>query len=186
MKEVDPEVARLLEDLPKSKLPPALDKEGWGRFSIEQMRSAGKVPVRPADEQAPRYMETCVQCGRPITNARRGGGWWDHAGKQDCDGALVAEREFEAHLPQSDLVEAREYATEMRARAENRRRERELKAQQQNASLRATPRVRVKARCSATKHSGMKGSALQHVHECWHPYDHFGFHECRMCSQLWR
>ena len=70
MKEVDPEVAALLEDLPPVKLPPALSEAGWGRFSaadILQHRPDHQQVVTPEDQMAPVYKHTCVQCGRPIT-----------------------------------------------------------------------------------------------------------------------
>ena len=177
MKEVDPEVARLLEDLPKSKLPPALDKEGWGRFSIEQMQSVGKVPKTPSTEQQPVYDARCYQCARPITMSRAH--WTDHSGGTDCDGGAVVEREFPHHVVESEI----EFVRDMDRRSKERAAERTVEREKQRAAAAARDAKKEAAAaqpCQASR--GGKGC----THKCMEKRsDHFGFHHCRYCGHLW-
>ena len=198
MKDIDPEVARLLDDIPKSKLPQPLIDEGWGQHSMARMEYwNGKTAKKPETEQAPTYMETCVQCGRPVTNARKGGGWWDHSGGTVCDGALVEDQEYDEHVTQSYLDEVRAYRDrtvhrdvehvphphiqDIQRRLE-RVRQTDKKFQdlvKQTAKKAAQAKARREAPCGANKH----GASC--THQCSQNGDHFGFHECRYCRHLW-
>jgi hypothetical protein len=185
VKDIDPEVAALLDDIPKAKLPKALEQEGWSRFTVQQMRSAGKVPKAPSPEQAPKYLENCIQCGRPVTNARKGGGFWDHAGGMACDGALVDEQDYSEHVTQSYLDEMKAYKAEL-ARGlygppvdPPRVRQKDKRFQDLVKEAKAA-KARREAPCSATQYR----SSCQH--ECSQRGEHFGFHECKYCRHLWK
>jgi hypothetical protein len=175
MKEVDPEVAALLEDLPKSKLPPALIKEGWGQHA---MRDLFKSPKAPSTVQQPVYENTCFQCGRPLT--MRSSRWVDHSGKDNCDGGAVAEQEFPNHVIESEIEFSRDLIRRSKERDEQRQAQRMAAAARQDL---VPPRVRVKMQwCHAKK----KVAGTAHECRCEYPFAHFGFHECVGCRRLWR
>ena len=69
---------------------------GWGR----PMKHSGGTLRPPTDGPVqPSYDFECYQCGRPITNDHADYHWTDHAGKADCDHAM---------LPQ-DMIDAESY-----------------------------------------------------------------------------
>ena len=158
----DPEVEALLNDLPPTKLPQPLIDKGWGSNSMHDDVGSRS---RPSDVQQPEYDRTCFQCGRPITNDNK-----DHAGKRRCDRLLVGEDWIDTiHLDEDEyrkLLTRREWAEKM-------------------APLKAppTPKVRVASACDARTN---RGGHPSHEHVCFHPADHFGFHECGACRHLWR
>lgn len=178
MKEVDPEVARLLEDLPPSKLPPALIQEGWGRFSMDYLvRTAGKTTKQPSTEQQPVYDARCYQCARPITMRRAY--WTDHSGGTDCDGGAVVEQEFPHHVIESEI----EFSRNLIRRSKERNAARTAELEKRLAAAAATKAKKDEAAarpCQASR--GSKGC----THKCMEKRsDHFGFHHCRYCGHLW-
>ena len=177
MKEVDPEVARLLEDLPKSKLPDALIKEGWGRLSMKDWDAHGGKAKAPSTEHQPKYENTCFQCARPITTRR--GKWVDHSGKDWCDGGVVAEREFTWHVIESEIEFSRDLIR--RSKERNAARSAELEKRLAAAAKTKAKKDEAAARpCEASR--GGKGC----THKCMEKRsDHFGFHHCRYCGHLW-
>lgn len=159
--EVDPEVAALLDDLPRTRLPEELVEQGWGHASMDEMVKYGQYPPAPPSlVPAPTFDENCAQCGRPIALKQRGTRWMDHAGRTECDSLLVDDPQSGHHITESDL-------TFLRAA---------------NEDLLGPKRktVNVLHNCSATKYS--HGCA----HYCDHKEQHFGFHECKFCKKLWK
>jgi hypothetical protein len=153
--EVDPEVAALLDDLPAPALPEALLKEGWGRFTMNQMISYGQpAPASPSEVQQPIYDEHCMECGRPVTMSR--GNWTDHSGGSRCDGLLTDNPLHGHHITAG-----------------------ELKVFTAKTKPKKFKDLKHKAACSATRHHHSC------AHQCDHEEGHFGFHECKHCKHLW-
>lgn len=165
--EIDPEVRALLDDLPPTKLPEALVEQGWGRHTMAN--SFGGTRKRPATDVTPTF-EPCVQCGRPVALHR--GRRRDHAGRIECDAAIVGEdgRLDGQHLIQEEV----EYARLMRQM----RQEYPVVAEPLPARAKLPP-------IPAGPCASNKGTRACH-HVCDHPSGHFGFHECKTCRHLWR
>jgi hypothetical protein len=171
---IDPEVAALLDDLPPITLPPALVAEGWGQRSLKKEPWLGGMQRKPTEgSQQPTYTDNCVQCGRPITMNRRQM-WTDHAGRKECENVLLDEPVLDYHVTQHDLDvgwrTVQEYPPLVPVKSRGKFRDLPRKKDE-------PPKPAMK--CSATKFGG-------HMHQCWHPGDHFGFHECVQCRHLWR
>lgn len=154
----DPEVEALLNDLPPTKLPQPLIDKGWGNSSMHD-GIGSRFP--PSNVQQPEYDRTCYQCGRPITDDNK-----DHAGKRKCDRLLVGEDWVDTiHLDEDEW-------NRFRARP-----------RQELPDIIPRAKVTGTTGCDArTTRGGSRG----HDHVCFHPANHFGFHECGACRHLWR
>jgi len=160
--EVDPEVAALLDDIPATRLPEVLLREGWGMSTMEVMRKYGaRIPVRPSDEPQPTYDANCAECGRPVT--MRQGYWTDHSGGNRCDGLLVDEQLHGYHVT-ADEIRTNELIGN-------------LNKSKPTALLNRIAKAR--GPCMATR------SHPNCTHQCEHPIGHFGFHECSHCKHIW-
>jgi hypothetical protein len=169
VKDIDPEVAALLDDIPRSTLPPALVNEGWGQLNMTQVERRAMSPRRakPSAAPAPKYIENCVQCGRPVTNARKSGAWWDHAGSGECDHALGGEYISAGHVVEAEVETIKATIERLSKRKQERR---------DPTINKPAPRG---APCSAMRF----GMGCQH--QCSQTSNHFGFHECKYCRKLW-
>lgn len=96
MKDIDPDVAALLNENPAT-LPEAVVRAGWG---VQSIKDTGLAAKTPSDVVAPVFNETCVQCGRPIARGHRG--YMDHAGTWHCVADLVDNPVSVHHVPQAD------------------------------------------------------------------------------------
>ena len=165
MKEIDPDVAAILNDLPPVKLPEALVNEGWGHDSMAS--AYGGRLVGPSTETQPVYDHNCVQCGRPITMGRRQ--WWlDHAGNRWCTNVLLDREVAPYHIADHEL---KYWQTADAIRPRRVRKVSELKKP-------AGP-------CGA-RNFNLTQVHASHPHHCEHTEGHFGFHECHVCHHLWR
>jgi hypothetical protein len=175
MREVDPEVAELLGNLPPTRLPEELTKAGWGTETMHgsMARSSSARIIKLSTEFQPVYATHCVQCGRPITDASRG--MRDHAGDVLCDGAIIDDQVSEYHADATEYERARvardSYVDRLRL---------DLSAEKILVQRAVDKAVRANTTCGVVKHGA-------HQHQCHITgIDHFGFHECAECHHLWR
>ena len=177
---IDPEVARLLNDIPAVKLPKELVREGWGHSTVAQMRTYGVAPTQRSTVVQPTFDHNCVQCGRPITAGRRG--WTDHAGRTKCDGQLLDDpsRRRGVHFVEGQQAKWEdELLDDFKQRLKD----------DINKQLYGRSTVPVRSTKSKKKDGGQCSStkyANSCQHQCSEADDHFGFHQCKFCKHLWR
>ena len=174
--DIDPEVEALLNDVPPIPLPQKLRAGGWGRQTMAEVQSYSvfEHTVKPSTTFQPTF-EPCAQCGKPIAEMR--GIMKDHAGRDQCDGALVdGEQAYEYHCTQGGLDLLLKQREELEAWSQ----EQLLRLNRTEQTRRAGKKLKALGPCNAN----MATRTCHHV--CDHPSDHFGFHECKRCRHLWR